>query len=369
MNLYGFICLLITLGLAILALTVARWRDKRFWLNVALLILTISLASLWKVYPFLAASDSTLELAMWHGESEIRTDAISYAVNLKNPIYGRWLGTLAPLAASNHLSETSYLGYLPLLLIAAGLYNAATRRKMAPWVFLCALFLILRLGSRLTVNGTVYSGVILPKHYLNQLLPEVFVSFWEADLFMIGALLPLAVLVCFGLATLKERFALAAKPSFALALIAIVALEYHIPVSTDRVFPVGDGTISQERLAFLDWLDQEAGDVRLINLPMGRPHAKIYGLYQSLSGFPHAEGAISRTPDSAFDYIRANLLLNVLASAAAHQLRTGGPGRVSRWPGPAGSRWISLMSCFHRDIRDAAAVKASFRAAKPAYEK
>ena len=234
---------------------------------------------------------------------------------------------------------------------------------------LCGLFLILRLGSRLVVNGAVFSDLLLPKHYLNQLLPEVFRPFWEADHLMMGALLPLAVLTSYGLVALRQRFAYAAKPAIILALVGVVAFEYHIPVRTDRIFPAGDGTISAERLAFLDWLEQKAGAVRLINVPMGRKQSKIYSLYQSLSGFPHAEGAISRTPDSAFDYIRANLLLNVLASAAAHQLRTGGPGRVSRWPGPAGSRWISLMSCFHRDIRDAAAVKASFRAAKPAYEK
>ena len=127
---------------------------------------------------------------------------------------------------------------------------------------------------------------------------------------MMGALLPLAVLSCYGLVALRKRYAFAAKPAFVLALVVIVTLEYHIPVEPNRIFPEGNGTISSERLAFLDWLKQEDGDIRLINLPMGRKQSKIYNLYQSLSGFPHAEGAISRTPDSAYDYIRANLLLN-----------------------------------------------------------
>ena len=48
----------------------------------------------------------------------------------------------------------------------------------------------------------------------------------------------------------------------------------------------------------------------MINLPLGRLNSKVYNLYQSLGGYPHAEGAVSRTPDSAFDYMRGNTLLN-----------------------------------------------------------
>lgn len=309
-TLYSYICLLIVLGFFILALASARWRDKRFWLNVTLLVLTIALSSIWRIYPLMSSSDSVGNVAMWHGEEEVRTDAISYFVNHHNPAFSSLLESIPLVVSSNKLSETSYLGYLPLLLIGLGLLTTMTRRKMAPWVLLCSLFLILRLGSHLVVSGAVYSDILLPKYYLNQLLPIVFSSFWAADHLMIGALLPLAVLACYGLVALQKRSTIAVKPAFILALVAIVALEYHIPVQTDRVFPVGDGKISEERLAFLDWLEQEDSEIRLINLPMGRPHSKIYNLYQSLSGFPHAEGAISRTPDSAFDYIRANLLLN-----------------------------------------------------------
>lgn len=309
-TLYHYVCLIITLGLFVLALAIGRWRDKSFWLSVTLLLLSTAIASAWRLYPLLAHSDSVAELALWHGEAEIRTDAISYLINHQNPVFGRWISSIAPLAASKQLSNTSYLGYLPLLLIVVGLLMTGTRRQMAPWALLCALFLTLRLGSHPTVNGAVFSDVVLPKFYLNQLLSVIFAPFWEADHFMMGALLPLAVLACYGLRALQKRYASITKPGFVLALVAIVALEYHIPVRTDRTFPVGDGTISQERLAFLDWLAQDDDETRLINLPMGRPHSKIYNLYQSLSGFPHAEGAISRTPDSAFDYIRANLLLN-----------------------------------------------------------
>ena len=307
---YSFVCLLIILGLLVPALAVARWRDKRFWINIALLTLAVAISSLLRVYPMLAHKDAFGQVAMWHGQEEVKVDAISFLVNHKSPLFRPLVESNPQVFSGNLVSYSSNLGLLPLLLIGVGMLTPVTRRMMAPWALLCALFLILRMGSRLVVNGAVYPDILLPKHILNQLFPVVFASFWEADHFMMGALLPLAVLACYGLVALRKRYASLARPAVILALIAIVALEYHIPVQTDRIFPLGDGTMSAERLAFLDWLDQEDGDIRLINLPMGRNQSKIYNLYQSLSGFPHAEGAIARTPNSAFDYIRANLLLN-----------------------------------------------------------
>ena len=364
--LYNYVCLVITVGVAVIALAIARWRERRFWVNVTLLLVSGSLASLWQVYPLLAGSDSIHEMATWHGEAEIHTDAISYLINHQNPLLGRLISAIAPIVYGEHLSHSSYLGYLPLLLIGIGLLKTVTRRRMAPWAFLCALFLILRLGSHLVVNGAAYPDILLPKYYLNRLLPVIFTSFWEADHFMMGALLPLAVLVCYGLVALRKRFTFAAKPEFVLAFIVIVALEYHIPIRTDRIFPAGDGTISQERLAFLDWLDHEDGEIRLVNLPMGRKQSKIYTLYQALSGFPHAEGAISRTPDSAFDYIRANLLLNAWRNQQLISCQW-----VDRDEYLAGLAQLEADGfshvVFHREFQDSGGVNESFREVEPAY--
>ena len=366
-TLYGYICLLITLGFFVLALARARLREKQFWLNVALLIVTILLASSWRIFALVNYSDSLSEMATWHGTDEVRTDAISYLVNHQNPLLGRPIEAILRTPENAHISPTSYLGYATLLLVGIGMLTPVTRRMMAPWAFLCALFLILRMGSRLAVNGTVYADIPLPKYYLNQLLPQMFASFWEADNLMMGALLPLAVLACYGLVALRKRYASLARPAVILALIAIVALEYHIPVQTDRIFPLGDGTISAERLAFLNWLDQEDGDIRLINLPMGRSQSKIYNFYQSLSGFPHAEGAISRTPDRAFDYIRANLLLN-----AWHQQQPVGCEWVDRDDYLGGLAQLQEDGfshvVYHSEFEDLGAVRESFRDVIPAFE-
>ncbi len=306
---YQFICVLITLGLFVCAFAPSRWRERRFWLQLGLLGLAIAAASYWRLAPFFADSESMDVVARWHVEDEVRTDAISFLVNHQHPVMGAPLTALSKKPWDRHISFSSFLGYAPLLLICVGLASRR-RRSMLPWLLLCALFLVLRLGSTLTVNGVVYPDIRLPKFYLDQILPAVFESFWEVDIFMAGALLPLAVLTCYGLAALRERWPAASKPRVILALVAIVAFEYYIPVERERVFPWRDGTLSAENLAFLDWLASEDKDeLRLIYLPFGRQSSKLYHIYQIMTGYPTAEGAISRTPERAYDYIRSNHIL------------------------------------------------------------
>ena len=309
--LYHYVCLLITLGLYVCAFAVSKWRDKIYWRNVALLITVIAIASAWRLIP-LFENSATLENAMaWQGTSERSTDLISFFVESRNPFVGPLGDNVFQSPEHTRTSYQSYLGYVPLALIFAGLFHNATRRLMMPWLALLLVFLVLRLGSTLNVNGIAYENILLPKFYLNQLLPVVFQAFRSADHFMAGARLPLAVLSCFGIIALRHRFPAAAASGFILALITIVSFEYFVPVRNGPVLPIGDGTFSNERLAFVDWLDQEDDDeVRLINLPMGRKNSKFYLFYQSHHGYPQTEGAISRTPDSAYDFIRANYLLN-----------------------------------------------------------
>ncbi len=365
-TLYVYICLMITLGFFVLALALARWRDKNFWINVVLLSLAVSISSFWRIQPLLDKSDSLEAMATWHGEDEVGTNAISFLLNHNNPLFRR-LSESNWLAVSRiKLSGTSYLGYLPLLLILVGLLLTRTRRKMVPWVFLCALFLILRLGSHLHINGAVYPNILLPKFYLNQLLPVIFASFWEADHFMMGALLPFAVLICYGLDGLRQRYPVVKNPMFILALVVIVALEYHVPVQSDRTFPKEDGTISKPRLAFLEWLDNEDDDVHLINLPMGRQNSKIYNLYQALSGFPHAEGAISRTPESAYNYIRANRLLKSWYEKLPISCESVDRDAYLTGLAQLGSDGFSHV-VYHLGFKYEEAINESFRKVEPSY--
>ncbi len=302
-NIYAYVCAVFSLGFMVCAFAVSRWRSRRFWQLIAFLIVAIAISSLWRIYPMMANSQSFGAALGWRGGGEIRTDLISYFVNHRNPFSGS-VATDLLKPAGYWLSNTSFLGYLPLLLIAVGLLNRTTRPKMWPWLALCAVFLVLRLGSAPRINGILYSDIKLPKYYLAEVLPSVFRPFYEADNFQIGVLLPLAVLTCYGLVALKDWRPIAGRSGFIILLVAILASEYYMPVQ-DWLFP-------KEQFAFLDRLaaEENTEEIRLINLPLGRLNSKVYNLYQSLSGYSHAEGAVSRTPDSAFDYMRANTLLN-----------------------------------------------------------
>ena len=81
-----------------------------------------------------------------------------------------------------------------LFLIGIGLAARRYRRQMIPWLLLAGFFLLLRLGSVLTVNGYKYESVLLAKNYLEELAPAVCSAFHAPDHFPMGALLPLAVL-------------------------------------------------------------------------------------------------------------------------------------------------------------------------------
>ena len=84
----------------------------------------------------LSQTNSIVEVATWHGEGEIKIRTPYHTLSII-----RILSLIACcirtsfVVSSNQLSLTSYLGFVPLLLIGIGLLTAATRRKMAPWAY------------------------------------------------------------------------------------------------------------------------------------------------------------------------------------------------------------------------------------------
>ena len=300
---YTYVIILIILGLYVCVLAISRWRDQRYWRYIALLILAVAISSFWGVYPLISDRAAAESVLGWYSGRQLKSDLISFFVNHEHPLFGSPLASILRTPHKANTSSTSFLGYVPLLLIGYGLLKQRIRRKMLPWVILCGIFLILRLGPVLNINGVVFSDILLPKYYLDHLRPGVFQAFWVVDQFMAGAILPLAVLTCYGLVALQRQTPSADKPVFILALVMIVAFEYHIPVQ-QQTFP-------QNRFEFIDWLksEEDKGEIRLVYLPMGFHQSKLYNLYQALSGFPHAEGATSRRSNSAFAYLNANFLL------------------------------------------------------------
>ena len=304
LSLYIFACLLISLALMILAYAIGRWKDLRFWRWMLLLALAIAFASAGRVLPILSDSHD-LSAALAKGATkETGTDLLSYFVNYRHPITTPVLKSLFAVDSPFYEPHTSYLGYLPLALIIIGLLRSGSRRLMLPWLALALPFLLLRLGSALQIDGEQFSHIVLPKAFLADLLPPLIAPFHATDHFQMGLLLPLAVMTGYGLKSIIGARPANQRRLITLALAALIAFEYY-ETTASRVLPA-------EQLAFIDWLREDGAEAtpRLINLPLGRQHSKLYGFHQTLTGFPQVEGLTGRTPPAAYAYIEGNLLLN-----------------------------------------------------------
>ncbi len=308
LGMYLFVFLLITLGVFTVCFTYRAWRKPRFWMRMTLLLCVASSISIARVYPMIRNSSNLGEALQKKSGRETDNDLLSYFVSGGHPLLTPVFVEAFQLNASEDLDfheqhRSSYLGYMPLLLIALGLSSAKHRRKMFPWLLLLLPFLILRLGSMLRVNGILYPEILLPKHFLDAVFPFIFEAIHETDHFQSGVILPLSVLSCFGLQAFLQSVPKKYCSIVVIAAIALVSIEYFQP-PLSQVIP-------ERQLVFNDWLKTEPNqeDIRLINLPMGRFNSKIYGFFQTLNGYPHAEGLAGRTPDRSYNYIRQNHLL------------------------------------------------------------
>ena len=302
-SIYGYLCLVLTVGMLALYFALSRWRSREFWVGLAVMFVIAGLISAVRIYPMLQSQDEFGEALAKNEGDETANDLLGSFVNYRH-------STLTPIFVNalaidtsdnkyvNGWRHTSYLGYLPLVLTLLALIKAQDRRKLLPWLFLFGLFFVLRLGSELRINDVIYSGVHLPKYYLDRLLPQLFKVVHETDHFQIGVLIPLTILSCVGLRSVVDTVTPSLRIPIILASIVLVAFEYHyVPISL---------TVSEAQLAFNAWLKAvpNQDEIRLINLPMGRTPSKQYGLYQALNGYPHAEGLAMRTPAASYRYIR-----------------------------------------------------------------
>lgn len=307
-GLYVFVCLLMTVGAYIFYFAMANWRKRGYWRRVAIVLAFAATFGVLRVYPMLTDVEDLGGVLDKTSGKEQENDLLQFFINYENPFYNRLI-TNRVTSALVKLPDpgrwnTSYLGYVPLLLIGLGLLSRRRRRDMLPWLALLIPFLLLRLGSALTINGRVFENVLLPKHYLDQMVPVVFEAFYAPDHFQVGALFPLAVLSCFGLQAVLDRVPTKRRKTVVLLLIALLAIEYYRRPPQARIVP-------NEETAFLEWLaGEEESSIRLINLPMNRGNSKQYLFYQTLSGYPQVEGLATRTPPSAYGYIEGNRILN-----------------------------------------------------------
>ncbi len=362
-GLYAFVCLVFTLLIYIVYFGQTRWESFRFWRLIGLLLLVAGAISFVRLYPMVADADLLGgALAKNPLDGETGTDLLGNFINYDHPL-------TAPLMKSLFNSglidggwpQNVYLGYIALLLVALALARHQARCQLVLWLSLALVFLLLRLGSSLTVNNVEHEWIRLPKYFLERVFPPIFQPFWSTDPFYAGVPFPLAVLACYGLVALLRMVAPRRRAIVALFVAALVAFDYY--QTPDAV------ELPQERLAYSDWLKSEPDQetIRLVNLPMGKQQSKHYDLHQSFDHYPQVEGRPTRAPDSAYDFIKGNSALAAWRDgASAHCLPTGRAGFEAAIDELREAGFSHIVR--HKWLRDADAIAHGFVSAAPAYE-
>ena len=303
-GMYTLVCLLIMLAAYLLYFACRRWTQREFWLHILLMTLVIGAFVALRFYPMLADPQGVANALSKGAGREVGKDLLGYFVNTLHPITQPILASLFPVQGFDRSwTNAVFLGYMPMLLTALAIIRSEKRRRLLPWLALALVFLILRLGSFLTLNGVDYPNIVLPLRTLKEAVPQLFQPFWAVDNFHAGALFPFAVLACYGLAHALRSLTTRRRLIAILILTGATAFEYY-GLQVPEIIPAA-------RLEFIAWLqgepDQDA--IRLIHLPFGTHQHKVYGFYQTFNGYPHAAGRPTRTPETAFDYIRSNFIL------------------------------------------------------------
>ena len=356
-SLYTFTCLMLTLAMGILVFARSRWRDPNFWLRILLLLALAGIISIIRIYPMMADSQALNAVLETSLSVEKGNELLAFFINHQHPTAQR---VFSDLNISLDISSArSYLGWLPLILIGLGLSRSACRRRMLPWLILLLTFLILKLGSFPKINGQIFFDMPLPKYYLNEF--AVFEAFYVSDYFGIGALLPLAILTCYGIKTALKSVPAKHRPPLILLAAALIAFEYYSALEP-RI-------ITDERIAYIQWLGEQddQDSIRLINLPMGQSHARHYQFFQTLSGYPIVEGFTNRTPPGAYAYIQNNPLLKAWRE---HEPVKCAPESQADWLAALDDLDKDGFShvVFHRRRYDADRVEDSFQNARPSYQ-
>ncbi len=160
-------------------------------------------------------------------------------------------------------------------------------------------------------NGHVIQGALLPKYYLDQIVPIVFEAFYSTDHFQIGALLPLAicrVMDCCRSWIVTRKSA----PSLGLILIAMLAastIELHRVKSCPRRVRLHTLIGWWRKMSRIYRSDQPADEPRILE-----------DLYFSpdMAGFSQVEGLATRTPPRSYAYIDTNYVFCYMARQCQH---------------------------------------------------
>lgn len=359
-SIYILVCLVITVAFFTITRLKRHWTKREFWLGLLLLLALSGSISLVRLYPMMRNSAEMNDALAKSGGREHKNDLLATFVHPRHPLADAVFSGLLNREVPN-VPIDGYLGYVSLALAAFALLKTSGRRDRLLWLALLLIFLVLRLGSQLKINGIVYEDILLPKFYLDRLFPLAFESFRVTSHFQVGVLLPMAVLASAGLMSLVASLP-GRRRLFMLALcLLLVLLETYAPIDP-LVIPRG-------RLRHLDWLraQEQQDEIRLINVAIRRHNAKHYGFLQSLSGYPHVEGLVSRPPADGYAYISENPLLDAWQKYRSYNCFPANAARFNAALDQLKSDGFSHI-VFHYSLPYILTMRFGFLQVQPAYE-
>jgi hypothetical protein len=303
-SLYIMVFALLTVGpvLVFLLIDKHRWTQARIWRIVIIFGVASLLLLAVRLVPILR-DGSALTNAIESKYTAIfdQTDLLSYILpSHLNPLFAPYTSEIAASFGFMSAKWPAYLGIVPLALTVIALAWKEQRKIVLLWLSIGLIFFVLSLGPALRLNGNLYEDIVLPTRYLSWFPPIKAVG--RPNFFVMGVLLPIAVLSAFGFDRLLRVLEghRTVKLALMFALPGLLLIEYW---SGD--FPGAPSTVSP----FYEQLSHEPGDFAIIQLPMGRGESKHYLFMQTFHQKPIVEGLSARTPVEAYQYIQSNPLL------------------------------------------------------------
>ncbi len=219
------------------------------------------------------------------GAASFSADLLSFFV--PSPLqtwWGAWAERVGGLAQAPVVERGVFLGVLPLLLAACGLWLA--RRRAAFWAVFAGFCFLLALGPVLQIAGHPFGNVPLPYRLL-QLLPGVNVSRVPAR-FALLVTLALAILAGLGLVGLRARFPRLDRGAFRFVvtpLLVAALLAEHLAIP----YPL----TATEESPFYRQLAASAEPGTILELPFSLTRStSLFG--QTIHGRPIVGGYLSR---------------------------------------------------------------------------
>jgi hypothetical protein len=305
-SLYIMVFALLTIGPIFLFLLLEnrRWSRSNIRPVVVAFVVTSAFLLGIRLVPILRdTGDLTEAIVLKYSASQNQTDLLSYILPPPlNPLFGPFTGEIADNLTNMSSKWPAYLGIVSLALTIAALTWKKRRKITLLWLSIGLLFVILSLGPALRLNGILHESIVLPARLLSWFPPIRAVG--RPDFFVMGVLLPLAMLASYGF----DRLLLALADRRKIQIIMKVLIPVLIMIEYwNGEFP----GVSAEVSPFYEQLSDKKDDLAIIDLPMGRPESKRYLYLQTIHQKPIVEGLSARTPEEAYHYILKNpLLLN-----------------------------------------------------------